>query len=37
MLTLMNIYPNGPQQMQVDIKSIGDFTVYAPGEDLKGG
>lgn len=27
LLTVTAIYPNGPGQMQADIKSIGDFTV----------
>lgn len=30
MLTLVSLYPTGPRQMQEDIKSIGDFSVYAP-------
>lgn len=26
-LTIVSVYPNGPRQMQSDIKSIGDFTI----------
>lgn len=34
-LTLIMLYPNGPSQMQADIKSIGDFSVKETGGSEK--